>query len=54
MKYSHKVVGIVETYKDIRATYKTNHMPKILNIEYKKSEVNVQIMNKNIKMYATK
>ena len=33
MKYSNKVVGIVETYKDARATYKTNNMPKDLSIE---------------------
>ena len=53
-KYDNKVVGIVETYKYVRATYGTNHTPKGLIIEDKKSEVNIQIHNQRIKMYATK
>ena len=54
MKYGNKVVGIVETYKYVLSTYKTNHMPKYLNIENKKSEVKVQTQNQHIKMYVTK
>ena len=54
MKYGNKVLGIVETYKDVRATYKTNRMPKDLNIEDKKFEVKVQIHNQHIKMYIAK
>ena len=54
MKYSNKVVGIVETYRDVQATYKTKHMPKYLYIEDKKSEVKVQIQNQRTKMYLTK
>ena len=50
IKYGNKVVGIVETYKDVRVTYKTNHMPKYLTIEDKKSEVKVQIQNQRIKI----
>ena len=41
-------------YEDVRATYKTNHVPKYLNIEDKKSEVKVQIQNQRIKIYVTK
>ena len=54
MNCGNKVVGIVETYKDVRATYKTNRMPKDLNTEDKKFEVKVQIHNQRIKMYVTK
>ena len=54
MKYGNKVVGIVETYEDVRSTYKSNHMPKYLIIEDKQSEFKVQIHNQFIKMYATK
>ena len=32
MKYDNEVVGIVEMYKYFQSTYKTNHMPKYLNI----------------------
>ena len=39
MKYSNKVVGIVETYRDVQATYKTKHMPKYLYIEDKSRAV---------------
>ena len=48
------MVGIVEMYKDVRATYEKNHMPKYLNIDDKKSEVKVQIQNQRIKMYIIK
>ena len=48
------MVDIVEKYEDFRATYKTNHRPKYLTIEDKKSEVKIQIQNQNIKMCATK
>ena len=54
MKYINEVVGIVETYKDVWATCKTNHIPKDLNTEDKKSEVKVHIQNQRIKMYVTK
>ena len=54
MNYSNKVVGIVETYKDVRATYKTNNMPKDLSIEWKNAEVKTQIQNHCIKMCITK
>ena len=42
-KYGREVVGIVETYEDVRATYKTNHTPKYLNIEDNKDEFKVHI-----------
>ena len=48
------MVDIVEKYEDFRATYKTNHRPKYLTIEDKKSEVKIQIQNQHIKMCATK
>ena len=54
MKYGNEVVGIVDTYKDFLSTFKTNHMPKYLNIEDKKSEVKVQTQNQRIKMHITK
>ena len=54
MKYGNKVLGTVETYKDIRATYKTNHTPKDLNTEDKKFEVKVHIHNQHNKMYVAK
>ena len=54
MKYGNEVVGIFETYEDVQATYKTNHIPKYLTIEDKKSEFKVQIHNQRIKMYITK
>ena len=41
INYGNKVVGIVKTDEDVQATYGTNHMLKYLNIEYKKSEVNI-------------
>ena len=49
MKYGNEVVEIVETYKYVRATYKTNHMHKLLTIEDNQSDVKVQIQNKRIK-----
>ena len=54
MKYGNKVIWIVETYEDVRATYETNHMPKDLTIEDNNSEVKVQIQNQRIKFYITK
>ena len=54
IKYSNKVVVIVDTYKDVQATYETNHMPKYLNMEDNNFEVKVQIHNHHIKMYVTK
>ena len=54
MKYGNEVVSTVEAYEDVRATYETNHMPKYLKIEEKKSEVKVQIQNQRIKMYVMK
>ena len=54
MKYGNEVVGIMETYEEFRATYKANHMPKYLTIEYKQSGVKVQIQYQCIKMYVTK
>ena len=44
----------METYKDVWAKYKTNHMPKYLNTEDKKSEIKVYIQNQRIKMYVIK
>ena len=41
MKYGKKLVGIVETYKDVRATYETNRMLKYLTIEDNQFEVKV-------------
>ena len=43
MKYGNKVVVIVDTYKDVRSTYKSNQMPKYLTIEDNQSEVKVHI-----------
>ena len=54
MKYGNKLVGIVKIYEDVWATYDTNHLPKYLNIEDKKSEVKINIQNQRIKMYVTK
>ena len=54
MKYHNKVVGIVEMYGEVLATYKTNHMHKYLNIGDKKSEVKLYIQNQRIKMYVKK
>ena len=54
MKCGNEVVGVVETYEDVRATYYTNHMPKDLSIEDKKSDFKIQIQNQCIKMYVTK
>ena len=53
-KQGNEVVDIVEKYEDFRTTYKTNHRPKYLTIEDKKSEVKIQIQNQHIKMCATK
>ena len=41
-------------YKNVWATYNTNHTPKYLNIEDKNSEFMVQIQNQRIKMHVTK
>ena len=54
IKYSNEVLGVVETYKDVRDTYETNHMSNYLNIEDNKSEVKEQIQNQLIKMYVKK
>ena len=54
MTQGNKLVGILEINKDVRATYGTNHMPKYLSIEDKKSEVNIYIQNQCIKMYVMK
>ena len=54
MKHGNEVVGIVETYEDVRYTYKTNHMSKDLRIEDNKSEVKIHIQNQGIKMYIMK
>ena len=54
MKYGNKVVVIVDTYKDVRSTYKSNQMPKYLTIEDNQSEVKVHISNQCIKIYVTK
>ena len=54
MKYGNEVLSVVETYKDVRTKYETNHMPNYLNIEDNKSEVKEQIQNKIIKMYVKK
>ena len=37
IKYGKKLVGIVEMYKHVQATYEINHMLKYLNIKEKKS-----------------
>ena len=54
INYGNKVVVIVETYEDVQSPYRTKHMPKYLNIEYKKYEFKIQIQNHRIKMYVTK
>ena len=43
INYGNEVVGIVDTYEDVQATYKTKHTPKYLTIEDNKYEVKLQI-----------
>ena len=52
--YGNEVVGIVDRYKDVRSTYFTNHMPKSLIIEDKKSDIKIHIQNQRINVYVTK
>ena len=41
MNYGNEMVGILETYEDVQSSYETNHIPRGLNTEDKKSEVNI-------------